>query len=58
MAIQHIYRDLNKFPNWKPDEGGYLKATSHMLKKFSQHPTNKYRKPCGNQGATNTMSWR
>jgi len=34
MAIQHSYRDLNKFLNWKPDADGYHKATSHMLRKF------------------------
>jgi integrase len=50
-AIPHSYRDINKFLNWKPDEDGYHRATSHMLRKFSQHPADKCRNPRGNPGA-------
>nr|WP_319372817.1 tyrosine-type recombinase/integrase [uncultured Methanobacterium sp.] len=34
MAIQHSYRELNRFLGWVPDEGGFYKATSHMMRKF------------------------
>jgi integrase len=34
MAIQHSYRDLNRYPNWMPDEDGFYRATSHMMRKF------------------------
>jgi hypothetical protein len=34
MAIQHSYREINKFLNWEPNEDGFNKATSHMLRKF------------------------
>jgi len=34
MAIQQSYRDINKFLNWEPDEDGFYRATSHMLRKF------------------------
>jgi integrase len=34
MAIQHSYREINKFLNWEPNEDGFNKATSHMMSKF------------------------
>ena len=34
MAIQHSYRELNRFLGWVPDDGGFYKATSHMMRKF------------------------
>jgi len=38
MAIQHSYRELNWFLGWVPDEGGFYKATSHMMRKFFNTP--------------------
>jgi len=49
LAIQHSYRDINKFLNWEPKEDGFNKATSHMLRKFLQHPTNKWKKSSENK---------
>ncbi|MDY9923210.1 tyrosine-type recombinase/integrase [Methanobacterium sp.] len=34
MAIQHSYRELNRYLNWKTYEDGFYKVTSHMMRKF------------------------
>ncbi|MDO5836095.1 MAG: hypothetical protein Q4P17_06265 [Methanobacterium sp.] len=38
MAIQHSYREINKFLNWEPNKDGFNKATSHMLYGSSSTP--------------------
>ena len=36
-VIQHSYRELNNFIGWVTDEGGFYKATIHMM--WSSHNT-------------------